>query len=410
MLNVKKKLEAFKKNENGNFALMSAFMILPMTLAAGIAVDYTTALKNRTELQNALDQAALAAGVEDNLDIEDRELIATNMFEAATESLSVEATPVFTIDNQTITATLSAESPTVFGGLYGQSSIGISVGTEIKYAVESAAEVAMVLDYSGSMGWNNKWSTMRDAAKDLIDILGEDGERDDIKFALAPFSRLMHTSLPSGYVVGETAGSTWTGCTQDRKWPHNISEDTPVSHNDDTKWGLTPSASDWHCTDHVNRGLTVRPLSDDHDQVKTWLDGMSPGGNTHISLGLSYGWHLVSPGEPFSEGVAYETDGTKKFIVLLTDGAQTQNAWGSSDTYKVSNGEANLEDLCAAVKNKDVFMITIAFDLNDGATKNRLKDCATNAGYFFEADSNAELATAFQTVAALIQGSLHISK
>jgi hypothetical protein len=55
-------------------------------------------------------------------------------------------------------------------------------------------------------------------------------------------------------------------------------------------------------------------------------------------------------------------------------------------------------------------MITIAFDLNDNPTRNRLRNCATNTGYFFEADSNSELTVAFETIAALIKGSLHISR
>jgi len=400
----------FLKNERGNFALIAALTMLPVSLAAGAAVDYTTALKTRTDLQIALDQAALAAGVEENLEVSERTQLALDSFDAATASMDIDVTPVFTIDDQTISATLSYDSPTYFGGLYGRPTIGIDVAAEIKYSVESAAEVAMVLDYSGSMGWYNKWSTMRDAAKDLIDILGEDGEREDISFALAPFSRLMHATLPSEHVVGQPANQTWTGCTQDRKWPHNISDDTPQSNNDDTKWGLTPSANNSHCSDHVNRGLTVRTLSNDHEQVKTWLDGMSPGGNTHISLGLSFGWHLISPNAPFTEGVAYDDDATKKFIVLLTDGAQTSPAWGPNDKHKVKHGENNLKDMCKEIKKDDVVIVTIAFDLDDGQTKNRLRNCATNTGYFFEADSNAELASAFQTIAALIQGSLHISK
>jgi len=272
-----KRLKQFLKNESGNFALMAAFLMFPITLAAGVAVDYTSALKTRTDLQLALDQAALAAGVEEDLEIAEREQLAIDSFEAATASLDLEAAPVFTINEQTISASLSVDSPTLFGGLYGQSSIGINVATEIQYSVESAAEVALVLDYSGSMGWNNKWSTMRDAAKDLIDILGEDGARDDISFALAPFSRLMHVTLPSEHVVGQPANQTWTGCTQDRKHKSNIKDTTPNFSNDDTKWGLTPSANNWHCTDHVNRGLTVRALNNDHDPGEDLAEWHEPG-------------------------------------------------------------------------------------------------------------------------------------
>jgi hypothetical protein len=137
---------------------------------------------------------------------------------------------------------------------------------------------------------------------------------------------------------------------------------------------------------------------------------MRPGGLTHISLGLEMGWHMISPNEPFTKGVAYNTSGTKKFIVVLTDGAQTTKGHGPNNSYSVGKAENNLVDLCSNVKDEGVYLVTVAFDLGDGATKDRLKNCATNNGYFFDANSNDELAEAFQTVAALIQGSLHISK
>ncbi len=159
-------------------------------------------------------------------------------------------------------------------------------------------------------------------------------------------------------------------------------DSTPVYGNEATKWGLIPSANNGNCNSHINRGLTVRPLTNDHEQVKTWLDGMVPGGNTHISLGLAFGWHLVSPNAPFEEGVDYDANDTKKFIVLLTDGAQTTKAWAPNDKYRVKNGEINLETLCKDIKKKDVYMITIAFDLNDNPTRNRLRNCATNHGLF----------------------------
>ncbi len=407
---LKNRIAQFAHDTRGNFALTFGVAFMPVMLAAGLTVDYTNAVSTRAQLQNALDAAAIAAGVDDDLTEEERLQIGIDHFSALVAHMNIDPQPVFAISDTVISASITVDEPTLFAGLVGQSSIGITVGTEIQYSVESGAEVALVLDYSGSMGWNNKWSTMRDAAKDLIDILGEDGARDDISFALAPFSSLVHLSLPSQFVVGQPANQTWTGCTQDRKFPHNVTDNTPAFNNNATKWGLTPSSSNAQCASHIGRGLTVRPLTNDHDQVKTWLDGMTPAGNTHISLGMSIGWHLISPNAPFSEGVAYNDEAVKKFIVLLTDGAQTSPAWRNGNSHNVSNGEWNLEDLCGNVKDENVHVVTIAFDLANGPTKTRLRNCATNAGYFFEANSNAELADAFQTVAALIQGSLHISQ
>jgi len=403
-------ISTFLSNTKGNFAITFAIALMPIVLSAGIAVDYTIVSKNRAGMQQALDIAALAAGTNEDLSDAERIKMAEDSFEANSYHLGISDVPTFTIQDQTIIASISYDSPTYFGGIIGKSSIGIAVGSQVKFSVESAAEVAMVLDYSGSMGSHGKWSTMRDAAKDLIDILGEDGEKTDVSFGLVPFSNQVYLDLPGDHVVGETAGNTWTGCTQDRRWPYNTNASTPDISIDASRWGETPSSSNWDCNNHIGRNLKVRPLSTDHQQMKDYLDLMQPKGNTHISLGLEFGWQLVSPNAPFTEGVAYDTNGTKKFIVLLTDGAQTTKGHGPSNSYKVSKAEQNLEDLCENVKDKNVYVVTVAFDLNDGSTKDRLRDCATNAGYFFEANSNGELAVAFQTVAALIKGSLHVSK
>ena len=399
----------FLQDTDGSYAVLFAIALVPVILSAGIAVDYASMTRNRAFLQNAMDAAVIAAGAETNMTPEERIEEAVNVFEANVESHSLQVTPQITVDGETISGTANYDYPTSFGGIIGINSIGVSVAAQVKYAVESAAEVAMVLDYSGSMSWNGKWQAMRDAAKDLVDILGENGEREDISFALAPFTNIVRTSMPSQYIKDQPAGSTWTGCTQDRKWPFNIKDMTPVGSNA-SKWGWMASANNGHCNGHIARNLNIRPLDNDHAAVKAQLDSMSPDGMTHISLGLEFGWHLISPNEPFSQGVAYDTPGTKKFIVLLTDGAQTTKAWGSGNSYTVANGEENLENLCQAIKDKDVYVITVAFDLDDVPTKNRLRDCASNPGYFFEAESNEQLAQAFTTVAALIKGSLHLSQ
>ena len=57
--------------------------------------------------------------------------------------------------------------------------------------------------------------------------------------------------------------------------------------------------------------------------VKISLSDMRPLGNTNIPLGAEFGWNLLDPQEPYSEGAAYSDTKTTKFLVLLTDGVQT---------------------------------------------------------------------------------------
>ena len=293
--------------------------------------------------------------------------------------------------------------------LAGVDSTTLNAETEVQIPIDRPAEIALVLDYSSSMNRDGKWQAMRDAAIGLVNTVSDNGNNSNIKFGLVPFAKQVRMTIPSDYIVGEAPGSSWTGCTQDRKWPHNTDDSTPDQFDDDTKWGLTPTASGT-CHQMEPHNLTILPLTNTHQTVLNQLNAMDPFVGTHISLGLEFGWHVISDNAPFTEGQAYGTQDLMKAIVLLTDGKQTTKAWGQNDSHSSSNGEENLEDMCTAIKNKDVLMITIVFDLNDGDTETRMRNCATSPQYFFDADNNAELAEAFQSIASLLKQQIYVSR
>ena len=75
-----------------------------------------------------------------------------------------------------------------------------------------------------------------------------------------------------------------------------------------------------------NAGCTTKPLlrmSTSQSEIETKIDSMIASGNTNVGEGLSWGWRLVSPGVPFSDGRPYSTPHNKKVIILMTDGENT---------------------------------------------------------------------------------------
>jgi len=155
----------------------------------------------------------------------------------------------------------------------------------------------------------------------------------------------------------------------------------------------------------------MKPLTNDFAGLKSQLDAMTPYAWTHIALGVEFGFHMLSDNAPFSEGVSYDDDETEKFMVVLTDGAQTEPAFGPGSTRTVAQGEANLEALCTNVKAKGITVITIAYDLDDNATTQRLKNCATDPNSnFFVATDTAAVASAFDNIKSIITAQVFISK
>src|SRR6187200_2189915 len=64
----------FWKSEDGNFAIITGIVIIPLMAAVAAAVDYTTALNKAGQLQNSLDASALAIATAYDLGMTDEEL------------------------------------------------------------------------------------------------------------------------------------------------------------------------------------------------------------------------------------------------------------------------------------------------------------------------------------------------
>lgn len=400
----------FRKNQSGAIGLLLALAAVPLVLAAGVAVDFGRMIQAKSQLQSALDAGALAVASSKTAEA-GRIKLGKDVYRSNAGELGLGIEPTFSIQDGKVIANVSIQFPMSLTKIAGIETSAIGVSSQVNIPNQRPAEVALVLDYSSSMNSRGKWKAMRDAALDLVNVVSEQQTRTDIKVGLVPFAKMVAADLPAQYVIEETPSSPWTGsgCTQDRKWPYNTQDATPSSLNDDTKWGALGQAKGT-CNQLLSRNLKIMPLTDDLGAVTSKLNSMTPHVGTHISLGLEFGWHLISPNPPFTEGTSYGDPDVLKVIVLLTDGEQTTKAWGPGGSYTPENGEQNLEAMCTAIKGNDVLMVTVAFDLESGSSRARLKTCATSPNYFFEAKSNAQLAAAFSEIAGLIKGKTYLSQ
>jgi Flp pilus assembly protein TadG len=416
------KLQRFVKNfgacQKGSIAILYAMSAIPVFVAAGSAIDYVRYFNNTTELQAALDSAALAAAATPEATDTERLALAEATFlrnleggDLAGESI----TRNFDIQSNAVVSAADMNMTTSLKQIAGIKKMKLSVGAEIAVPENKNAEIALVLDYSGSMNdsiaGGVKYVAMRNAAKDLISDL-EAANPDKVKFALVPFSHHVYGTLPKSHILGATGSGSWTGCTQDRRFPYNLTDATPTSDSN-TKWGQpqAPVHASSGCSGYVSNNLVMKPLTDDFTSLKSRLDIMTPYAWTHIALGVEFGFHMLSDNAPFEEGVSYDDEETQKFMVVLTDGAQTEPAFGPGSTRTVAQGEANLEALCTNAKAKGITMITIAYDLDDNATTTRLRNCASDPDKnFFVASSGAAVAGAFENIKTLITAQVFISK
>ena len=274
-------LGGFGRNDRAAVALVFGVSVVPFMLAAGVALDYSRALDLKTELQAALDAGALAAAASRSLSDDQRITLAKTTFTSNFRSrFGVEPVPTVTLVDGTVRASAAAALPTTFMKLAGIHRMEVGANVQIGVPGQRDAEIALVLDYSGSMnglpigGGRVKYLSMRDAASRMIDDLTTGEGAKHVKFALVPFSQHVWVSLPGSMVVGEKPGTTWRNCTQDRKYPHNLTVTSPDPDDDDTKWGQPLHLYGTRpCGPYLSNGLVVRPLSSDHAAVKRQLQG-----------------------------------------------------------------------------------------------------------------------------------------
>jgi len=166
----------FGSNTRGNVAVISAVAALPMIVAIGCVVDYSTAAMIRTKLQAAADSASLATvsvnssvittakAMSGSGTISGGSTFTTNFFNAnlngAPENTgysSLTSSATVSRTGMTITAaiTYSAQVPTYFMGILGSSykNVAINGKSTASYTLPTYINFYLMLDVSGSMSF-----------------------------------------------------------------------------------------------------------------------------------------------------------------------------------------------------------------------------------------------------------------
>ncbi|CAN5146537.1 hypothetical protein BH10PSE9_BH10PSE9_10940 [soil metagenome] len=190
---------------------------------------------------------------------------------------------------------------------------------------------------------------------------------------------------------------------------------TPSSITVGGNGGSYPGGPNYNCTSDQ-----VVPLTVTKSTVKTAISNMGADGTTNITAGLMWGWRLLSPTAPFTEGRAYTVTDNQKILVLMTDGentyfanskftVSTYGAWGyvwKSHLGTTSSNEDDMQDkmeermalACTNIKAAKIKIYTVAFQVTDATTLQLLEDCATKKEMAYQSSDNASLLAAFTAI------------
>ena len=403
----------FLRDTAGASAIVFTMAAVPVLIGAGMAVDIAMSYRYQAQVQSALDAAVLAAAtspLDDAAKIAQGKAVFNANFDSATTGF--DATPIIEISDGKITGTVDAEMPTSFMKLAGVNSMDLTGLAEVVLPGLGNAEVVFVLDYSSSM--NGQYEAMRDAVIGLVDTITQDRTSTSVKVGLVPFAKQVYGTLPGDHVIGGTPGVDWTNCTIDRKWPWTVNDNTP-SGSLASKWGRTdsddtvdPDEYD-ECPNYPANNLVIRPLTTDHDGTVNQLQAMTPHSGTNLAVGMEFGWQVLSPNAPWTEGVAYANSNWRKILILLSDGRHNKKGFGPGGIHSEEQGFENVDTVCTAAKDKGITVITVAYELDDDEGKDQLQRCSSETQYYLEG-TEENIAEVFDGVGKMLARNVYLSK
>lgn len=417
------RLRKFWSDQRGNAAIIFGLAAVPLIALGGGIVDFAHRAKVRGELQSAADTAAIAAArvlqlgqLNRNGDQEATEAeaiaAATRLLDAALAHFGGSAAAGFTVSiaGEVISISAEIDVDTSFLGVIGINELKAKASAEVNLPDPILVEVALVLDYSGSMRDADKYIRMTTAAQSFIAKV-EENRGNTSKIGIVPFSEYVHATLPGGVLRGTAAednNTPMTTCLLNRDHPYATTDGTPSTSIEGSRWPYV-ELSDPKCQGYADGGLAVHDLTDDFSALSEALASMEPMGLTNISLAAEMGWQLLSPNRPFETARDYSDDKVQKILILLTDGKQTVSAMGPSGDVSREAADETTAELCANAKDAGLRIFSVAYDVTDPEVHDLLLGCATSNGSYFDA-SVSEISAVFDEIYSQIAESVWLSR
>jgi Flp pilus assembly protein TadG len=183
----------------------------------------------------------------------------------------------------------------------------------------------------------------------------------------------------------------WSGCLIDRTQPYDVQNDAPIAGLPVT---LYPKAN---CT--VGTLLAAKPLTPMLTSLATAVDGMQPSGATNMTIGIQWGMESLTSSAPFTGS----SSSSKKFMIVMTDGLNTQNRWWGDGTASSPNRDKIDARTKLACDNARKYGITVyTINLMQG-NADLLSYCATDPTKYFAVTSATQLSDTFLQIANLIK-------
>jgi Flp pilus assembly protein TadG len=393
-------------DERGNVALIFGLGALMLVTVSAFAFDLTRVVTVRSHLQDALDAATLAGARETNTD---------KMYAAAEDALKAQTGTMkglanleveFKLQGDVLVGNAKANVAPIFLGVPPGQPFKVATHTEVERGINGSLEVALVLDttfsMTGASGSTDKITTLKVAAKDLVQKITKDPKA-DVKIAVIPFGQYVnvgvsrrnesYVDVAADYQTGSAQQCTTTydtsvmeetvckkyeqktctgtkdgtpytyscngSCiqTEVKKYPQGKPKQTCTGGYSNYKFNGCVSSPPYpqNVQDkdasrkypglfNTTCGTEMQVLTKNQGQVISTIENLKAEGETYIPSGMAWGFNALSAVKPLTEAAAYDSTGRnmkpRKVIVLMTDGENTKYLQPNSNPKGQHNGNS----------------------------------------------------------------------
>ena len=415
-----------------------------LLIGVGAAIDYSNMASKRSELQSIADAVVIAA-VTSGYDTEEE--LKTFSKEFLTELGYPNTTLEITLtSDKTVIATPKVGYEMLLMGSFGHEGRDISATAEAPLPGGVKTNLALVLDTTKSME-GERMTALKSATNTLLEGLktANDGGEENLQVSLVPFAdyvRIAESNRDENwldrqpdktvtYEVFDEENSTncrqvgegeeaetecdeyvyeertrlleWKGCMASRP---NGNHKRPDFFEGNRLQGFVAHSS---CNGSYNE---LEPLSFDLEAVNASVQALRTKSQTYIPAGLIWGWRTLDNRAPFTHNVVTENEDTQNVMLLMTDGSNSVSLrgtkpdfdgiyhWGEPDDPEKAKQDADLltSELCLAIKEDGIKIISVAFEIEEESTKTLLENCATTPSDYYDATNSTELKQAFKNI------------
>lgn len=181
----------------------------------------------------------------------------------------------------------------------------------------------------------------------------------------------------------KNARSTWTGCMMDRDQSYDVNMTAPTSAT--TRF---PAENSVACVPSTMVGT----LNHNWSNLKAKTNAMTAVGNTNQTIGLAWAMMAQANSAPFTAPSV--PDFTTRYIILLSDGLNTQNRWSSTQSVI----DARMAAACANAKSAGFVIYSIYVNTGGSGSSTVLQNCASDSSKFYALTTSGAIVTAFNQI------------